>query len=154
MCCGSLVIKRKQSLSDEKAAKAPGVVVDLIAKKMETFGLGLMMKRVNSITKKKIYLCADGDTQVNTKKHKLRAIHYINRMLYDTQSESYDIGFAPKLSPTRFVSNIRHQHPDHYLKIINNTFCLQHPSPISKITYDVIMTSFKSTLSQQVFIVS
>ena len=66
VCCGSLVIKRKQSLSDEKAAKAPGVVVDLIAKKMETFGLGLMMKRVNSITKKKFYLCADGDTQVNT----------------------------------------------------------------------------------------
>ena len=74
MCCGSLCIKRKQSLSDEKAAEAPGVVVDLIAKKMETFGMGLMLKRIASFTKKQFYLCADGDTQVNTKPK-----HYIKR---------------------------------------------------------------------------
>ena len=64
VCCGSMCIKRKQSLSEEKAAEAPGCVVDLIAKKLEMFGLGLMLKRVKSESDKKFYLCADGDTQV------------------------------------------------------------------------------------------
>ena len=64
VCCGSMCIKRKQRLSDEKAAEAPGCVVDLIPKKLEMFGLGLMLKRVKSESSKQYYLCADGDTQV------------------------------------------------------------------------------------------
>ena len=67
VCCGSLCIKRKQSLSDEQAAECPGIVVDLIPKKLETCGLELMLKRIRDATDKKCYLCADGDTQVNIK---------------------------------------------------------------------------------------
>ena len=53
--CGSLCIKRKQSLSDEEAAECPGI---------ETCGLELMLKRIRDATDKKCYLCANGDTQV------------------------------------------------------------------------------------------
>ena len=64
VCCASLCIKRKQSLSDEQAAECPGIVVDLIPKKLETCGLELMLKKIREATDKKCFLCADGDTQV------------------------------------------------------------------------------------------
>ena len=64
VCCASLCIKRKQSLSDEQAAQCPGIVVDLIPKKLETCGLELMLKKIRDATDKKCFLCADGDTQV------------------------------------------------------------------------------------------
>ena len=64
VCCGSVVLKRRQNLSEEKAQNAPGEIVDLAPTDLESYGFRLMMKRVASQTKKPFYICADGDLMV------------------------------------------------------------------------------------------
>ena len=51
-------------MSDELAAESPGIIVDLIAKKLESYGMRLMLKRIRDATDKQCYICADGDTEV------------------------------------------------------------------------------------------
>ena len=67
VCVGSIVLKRKQGLSDEQAAACPGTVVDLIPKKLESFAMSLMLKRLSDATDKQTYFCADHDMTVNLK---------------------------------------------------------------------------------------
>ena len=62
---GSVVLKRKQGLSDEQAAAGEGTIVDLVPTKLEGFGMKLMLKRIASATDKQVYFCADHDMQVN-----------------------------------------------------------------------------------------
>ena len=64
---GSIVLKRKQGHSDEQAAAAPGTVVDLDPKKLEGYGMKLMLKRMRSYNTedKQTYFCADHDMTVN-----------------------------------------------------------------------------------------
>ena len=67
VCVGSIVLKRKQGLSDEQAAACPGTVVDLIPKKLESYAMGLMLKRLSEATDRQTYFCADHDMTVNLK---------------------------------------------------------------------------------------
>lgn len=67
VCCASVVIKRKQQLSMEKAEKAPGYVVDLPPNALEGFGLELLLKQIASKTSKQFHLAADGDLKVSMK---------------------------------------------------------------------------------------
>lgn len=66
---GSIVLKRKQGVSDEQAAAAPGTIVNLIPKKLEGYGMELMLKRMRSYNTedKQTYFCADHDMTVNKK---------------------------------------------------------------------------------------
>ena len=52
VCVGSIVLKRKQGLSDEQAAACPGTVVDLIPKKLESYAMSLMLKRLSDANNK------------------------------------------------------------------------------------------------------
>ena len=63
-CVSSIVLKRKQGLSDEKAENCVGEVVDLIPKQMESYAFQLQMKKLASETSKQFYICGDGDTTV------------------------------------------------------------------------------------------
>ena len=83
VCCGSVVLKRRQNLSEEKAQDAPGEIVDLAPTDLESFGFRLMMKRVASQTKKPFYICADGDLTVQ--------IASYQAVIFSTY-ESYDMG--------------------------------------------------------------
>ena len=56
VCVGSVVVKRKQGLSNEKAEKATGNVVDLPADALEGYALELLLKRLASATKKQFHL--------------------------------------------------------------------------------------------------
>ena len=58
VCIGSILVKRKQRLSDDLAKAAPGIVVDLPATELESYALELQMKRVRTYTDRKFYLCA------------------------------------------------------------------------------------------------
>ena len=58
VCIGSVLVKRKQRLSDDLAKTAPGIVVDLPATELESYALELQMKRVRAYTDRKFYLCA------------------------------------------------------------------------------------------------
>ena len=64
VCTGSIILKRKQGLSDEQAAACPGTVVDLVPTKLESYGMKLLLKRINEATKKQVYFCADHDMEV------------------------------------------------------------------------------------------
>ena len=64
VCCGSIVLKRRQNLSIEKAKNAPGEIVDLAPTDLESYAFRLMMKKVASKTKKPFYICGDGDMTV------------------------------------------------------------------------------------------
>ena len=64
VCCSSILLKRKQNLSEEKAENCPGEVVDLISKQMESYAFQLQMKKLASLTKKQFYICGDGDVTV------------------------------------------------------------------------------------------
>ena len=61
---GTIILKRKQGLSDEQAAACPGTVVDLVPTKLESYGMRLMLKRIKSETDQQFYFCADHDMQV------------------------------------------------------------------------------------------
>ena len=63
---GSIVLKRKQGVPDEQAAAAPGTIVDLVPKKLEGYGMELMLKRMRSYNTddKQTYFCADHDMTV------------------------------------------------------------------------------------------
>ena len=63
-CVSSIVLKRKQGLSAEKAEKAGGNVVDLPPTRLEGYGLELAVKRVATATDKQFHLAADGDMKV------------------------------------------------------------------------------------------
>ena len=97
VCCGSFVIKRKQGLSMDKAEEASGIVVDLPPKKLEGFGLELLLKKVAAYTKKQFHLAADGDMQVKT----------VTIFRHHHPSPKF-------LSPIS-VTNIRHQYFCHHL---------------------------------------
>ena len=58
VCISSLLLKRKQRLSDELAKTAPGIVVDLPAGQLESYGLELQMKHLRNVTDRRFYLCA------------------------------------------------------------------------------------------------
>ena len=66
VCVGSVVLKRKQELSAEKAAKANGNIVDLKAIHLEGYGLEVSVKRLKKAMKdKQFFLAADGDMKVH-----------------------------------------------------------------------------------------
>ena len=101
VCVGSIVLKRKQGLSDEQAADCPGTVVDLIPRKLEAYAMSLMLKRLREASDKQVYFCADHDMTVIIVCHQhLKIVTNIS-----------------KLSPT---SQNCHQH------IRTRTFCHQH----------------------------
>ena len=58
VCLGSCVIKRKQNISDAAAKSAPGILCDLVAKKMEAYGLELLTKMIALRTEEQFYLCS------------------------------------------------------------------------------------------------
>ena len=58
------MIKRKQQLSMDKAAKVDGILVDLPPDKLEGYALNLLLKRVKAATSKQFHLAADGDLKV------------------------------------------------------------------------------------------
>ena len=76
-CVGSVVLKRKQGLSDEQAAAAPGNVIDVAPKDMEGYACNLMLKRIRSATEKQTFFCADHDMQVNQNAHYMQHCHTI-----------------------------------------------------------------------------
>ena len=61
---GSIVLKRKQQLSMDKAEKAGGNLVDLPPDRLEGYGLDLLLKRVAAYTSKQFHLAADADLKV------------------------------------------------------------------------------------------
>ena len=64
VCTGSIILKRKQGVSDEQAAACPGYIVDLVPTKLEDYGMGLMLKRIKSETDQQVFFCADHDMTV------------------------------------------------------------------------------------------
>ena len=64
VCCGTIVLKRRQNLSMEKAENAPGEIVDLAPTDLESYAFRLLMKKLASQTKKQFYICGDGDMTV------------------------------------------------------------------------------------------
>ena len=75
VCVGSIVLKRKQGLSDEQAAACPGTLVDLVPTKLEDYGMRLMLKRIKSETDKQFYFCDLTSCQITDgKKLELRPI--------------------------------------------------------------------------------
>ena len=69
VCVGSVVLKRKQQLSAEKAAKASGILVDLRPDLLEGYALELLLKLLATATKEQFHLAADGDMKVNIRMH-------------------------------------------------------------------------------------
>jgi len=64
VCMGSVVVKRRQQLSMDKAEKASGIVVDLPPNALEGYALELLLKRIGSATDNQFHIAADGDLQV------------------------------------------------------------------------------------------
>ena len=58
VCVGSCVIKRKQNISEAAAKSAPGILCDLVAKKMEAYGSELLTKMIALRTEEQFYLCS------------------------------------------------------------------------------------------------
>ena len=65
VCVGSVVIKRRQELSVEKAEKASGILVDLPPNALEGYALELLLKRIGSVTDNQFHIAADGDLKVD-----------------------------------------------------------------------------------------
>lgn len=80
VCCGSIVLKRRQNLSEEKAQNCPGEVVDLIPTELESYAFRLMMKKLASETDKPFYIVGDGDMTVQNKQLKASYQPVINHL--------------------------------------------------------------------------
>ena len=65
VCVGSLVVKRHQELSKEKAEKASGILVDLPPNALEGYALELLLKRIGRETDNQFHVAADADLKVN-----------------------------------------------------------------------------------------
>ena len=98
-CCGSIVLKRKQGLSEEKVQNAPGEIVDVIPSALESYAFRLLMKRLASSTDKTFYICGDGDMTVQIKQLsssyqeviKHLSSRYQNHIIWTISYESYDM---------------------------------------------------------------
>ena len=51
-------------MTDKQVENAPGLIVDLDPKHMESYGFRLMMKKIASHTSKQFSICTDGDMTV------------------------------------------------------------------------------------------
>ena len=58
VCVGSCVVKRKGDITDEAAKKGPGIICNLIPKKLEAYALELLVKMIADRTKEQFYLCS------------------------------------------------------------------------------------------------
>ena len=58
VCVGSCVVKRKGDLTDETAKKGPGIICNLIPKKLESYALELLVKMIADRSKEQFFLCS------------------------------------------------------------------------------------------------
>ena len=58
VCVGSCVVKRKGDVTDEAAQNGPGIITNLIPKKLESYALELLVKMIAERTNEQFYLCS------------------------------------------------------------------------------------------------
>ena len=114
VCVGSVVIKRRQQLSMDKAEKASGIVVDLPPNALEGYALELLLKRIGSETDKQFHIAADGDLQVwmLSSTSLCHQHHYVTNITMSPTSLCHQHHYVTNftMSPTALC------HQQHYIK--------------------------------------
>ena len=134
VCVGSVVIKRRQELSMEKAEKASGILVDLPPNALEGYALELLLKRIGSATDKQFHIAADGDLKVNNQSTTslCHQNHNVIKITMSPKSQCHQNHYVTKI--TMSPKSLCHQ--DHYVtKITMSPRSLCHQDHyVTKIT--------------------
>ena len=113
VCVGSVVIKRRQELSMEKAEKASGILVDLPPNALEGYALELLLKRIGRATDKQFHVAADGDLKVNNQSTTslCHQNHYVTKITMSPKSLCHQNHYVTKI--TMSPKSLCHQ--NHYV---------------------------------------